>query len=122
MPKRGYTSVTLPSSLVREARKTLRRPSSRKYRSLTELVSEAVQEKLETIMGNTIVSTKTVSKEEATQMIIDHLTKNPGAHYPSDLANSLGLDLNLVFEVTESLLRDQIVETTTAHEGVIEAH
>ncbi len=114
--------MTLRSSLVREARKSLRRSSSRKYRSLTELVSEAVEEKLETIMGNAIVSTKTVSKEEATHMILDYLRKNPGVHYPSDLANSLGLDLDLVFEVTESLLRDQIVETRTTHEEVIEAH
>jgi hypothetical protein len=39
--------------------------------------------------------------------------KNPGFHYPSDLAHKLGLDLELVFEITESLLRAHLVETAS---------
>lgn len=121
MPKKGYTSVTLPSSLVREARKLLKSPTGERYRSLTELASEAIEEKLEVIRGASIVSTKTVQTEEAKSMIIDYLKKNPGAHYPSDIANSLGLDLDVVFEITQSLLRDHIIETKTTSEKVIEA-
>jgi len=121
MPKKGYTSVTLPSSLVREARKLLKSPTGERYRSLTELASEAIEQKLEVIRGASIVSTKTVQTEEAKSMIIDYLKNNPGAHYPSDIADSLGLDLDVVFEITQSLLRDHIVETKTTSEKVIEA-
>ena len=84
MPRKGYTSVTLPSSLVREARKLLKSPTGERYRSLTELASEAIEEKLDVIRGTSIVSTKTVQTEEAKGMIIDYLKNNPGAHYPSD--------------------------------------
>jgi len=121
MPKRGYTSVTLPSSLVRGARKLLKSPAGERYRSLTELVSEAIEEKLEAVMGASIVSTKTVPMEEAKRIILDYLRNNPGAHYPSDIADSLGLDLDVVFEITQSLLRDHIIETKTTSEKVIEA-
>lgn len=119
MPKRGYTSVTLPLSLVRGARKLLKSPAGERYRSLTELVSEAIEEKLEEIMGASIVSTKTVPTEEAKRIILDYLRNSPGAHYPSDVADSLGLDLDLVFEITQSLLHDHIIETKTLSEKVI---
>lgn len=122
MPKKGYSSVTLPSRLVRDAQKALRSPAGEKYRSLTELVSEAVEEKIGALTDIAIVSTKTVSGEEAKRMMLDYFEKNPGAHYPSDIAHSLGLDLDIVFEVTQSLLRDQIVETKPTPEKAIEAH
>lgn len=122
MPKRGYTSVTLPSSLAREARKLLESPAGEQYRSLTELVSEAIEEKLEAFRDISIVSTKSVSREEAKRMMLDYLRKNPGAHYPSDIAHSLGLDLDIVFDVTQSMLRDHMVETKTTSEKVIEVH
>ena len=121
MPKRGYASVTLPSRLVREAQRLLRSPVGEKYRSLTELISEAVDEKLEAARGVSIVSARTVPREEAKRVILDYLNSNPGAHYPSDIANSLGLDLDVVFEVTQSLLRDHIVETKPSSERVIDA-
>lgn len=121
MPKRGYTSVTLPSHLVCEARRLLKSPAGEKYRSLTELVSQALEEKLEAVKDISIVSTRAVPREEAKRIILDYLSSNPGAHYPSDIANSLGLDLDVVFEITQSLLRDHIIETKTSSERVIEA-
>lgn len=121
MPKKGYTSVTLPSSLVREARRLLKSPRGERYRSLTELASEAIEEKIEVIRGASVVSTRTVQTEEAKRMIVDYLKNNPGAHYPSHIADSLGLDIDVVFEVTQSLLRDHIIETKTPSEKVIEA-
>jgi Arc/MetJ-type ribon-helix-helix transcriptional regulator len=121
MPKKGYTSVTLPSSLVREARKLLKGPTGERYRSLSELVSEAIEERLEVIRSASMVSTRTVQTEEAKRMITDYLKDNPGAHYPSDIAYSLGLDLDVVFEITQSLFRDHIIETKTISEKVIEA-
>lgn len=68
-------------------------------------------EKLEALRGAPIVSTRTASREDAKRMILAYLRENPGAHYPSDIAYSLGLDLEVVFEVTESLLRESVIET-----------
>jgi len=114
MPRKGYASVTLPSPLILEARRLLAGPRGRRYRSLTDLVSEALAEKLEAAKEGTIVSTRVVSKEETKRMILDYLRARPGAHYPSDIANSLGLDLEVVFQVTQSLLREHIIETKGA--------
>lgn len=110
MPRKGYGSVTLPTLLLKEAHRVLKGKIGEKYRSMTELVSEALEDKIEALKGVPIVSTKDTSREDAKQMIIDHLRKNPGFHYPSDMAYSLGLDLELVFEITNSLLREQVVE------------
>lgn len=121
MPKEGYVSVTLPVRLVREARRLLKSPAGEKYRSLTELVSEALQDKLEVVRDVSVVSIRAVPREDARHMILDYLNSNPGAHYPSDIANSLGLDLEVVFEITQSLLREHIIETKTSSERAIEA-
>src|SRR3989304_4916845 len=121
MPKRGYASVPRPPPPVGEAQRLRRSPVGEKYRSLTELISEAVDEKLEAARGVSIVSARTVPREEAKRVILDYLNSNPGAHYPSDIANSLGLDLDVVFEITQSLLRDHIVETKPSSERVIDA-
>jgi predicted transcriptional regulator len=120
MPRKGYTSVTLPLPLVREARRLLDRPRGKRYRSLTELISEALEEKLEAAKGTSIVSTRAVSREEVRRLILDYLRDRPGAHYPSDIANSLGLDLEVVFEVTRSLLHEHIIETKHASKMEVE--
>jgi 5-methylcytosine-specific restriction endonuclease McrBC regulatory subunit McrC len=54
-------------------------------------------------------------------MIVAYLKENPGAHYPSDIAYSLGLDMEVVFEVTESLLREHVVETKSITQQEIKA-
>lgn len=116
MPKKGYSSVTLPTRLVNEARSVLRSPSGARYRSLTELVSEALDEKLDHLRGSPIVSVGDVSLDDAVRLITEHLRKNPGSHYPSDIAYALGLDLELVFRVTQNLLREHVVEVVTEKE------
>ncbi len=121
MPKQGYSSITLSSKLVRRARKLLDGPLGERYRSLTELTSEALEEKLEALREAAIVSMRTPSREDAERMILTYLKENPGAHYPSDIAYSLGLDLEVVFEVTESLLREHMVETRSMPQEEIKA-
>jgi hypothetical protein len=121
MPKQGYSSITLSSKLVRKARKLLDGPLGKRYSSLTELASEALEEKMEAIRGTPIVSLRTMSREDAERMILAYLRENPGAHYPSDIAYSLGLDLEVVFEVTQSLLREHIVENGSFTQQEIKA-
>jgi hypothetical protein len=121
MPKKGYSSITLSCTLVRKARNLLEGPLGERYRSLTELTSEALEEKLESLKEASIVSTRTTSLEDAKRMILAHLKENPGAHYPSDIAYSLGLDLEVVFEATESLLQEHVVETRSMTQQEIKA-
>lgn len=121
MPKEGYSSITLSSNLVRKARKALGSPVGERYRSLTELASEALEEKLEALRDAAIVSTRTASREDAKRMILAYLRENPGAHYPSDIAYSLGLDLEVVFEITESLFREHVIETRSMTQQEIKA-
>jgi len=116
MPKKGYSSVTLPSALVHDARRMLKGTGGKKYRSLTELISEALRDKLVTLRGTPVVSTKEISRDEAHRLVLEYLDKNPGFHYPSDLAHKLGIDLELVFEITQSLLQDHVVETASRME------
>jgi len=116
LPKKGYSSVTLPARLVREATRVLKTPSGARYRSLTELVSDALGEKLSHLRGAPIVSVADVSAEDAARLITEYLGKNPGSHYPSDIAYALGLDLELVFKVTEALLREHVVEVVAEKE------
>jgi hypothetical protein len=106
--------------LVRKARRLLAGPRGRRYRSLTDFVSEALEEKLEATKDGPIVSTRIISKEETKRMILDYLRNRPGAHYPSDIAASLGLDLEAVFQVTQSLLREHIIETKRSPKTEIE--
>ncbi len=110
MPKKGYSSITVSSDIVQRARRLLDSPDGERYHSLTELASDAIEEKLEALKGVPVVSSKTVSQQHAKRMILAYLERNPGAHYPSDIAYTLGLDLEVVFEVTESLLREHVVE------------
>jgi len=116
MPRKEYASVTLPLHLLNQARRAVKGGSAKKYRSVAELVSEALEEKLESLKGIPVVSVKETSRDDAERLILKYLHKNPGFHYPSDLAHSLGLDLELVFEITESLLREQVIETTVKKE------
>lgn len=110
MPKKGYSSVTLPARLVKEARTIIKIPSGARYRSVTELVSDALEEKLSHLRGVQVVSVADVSPRDAARLVTEYLEKNPGSHYPSDIANALGLDLELVFEVTNRLLREHVAE------------
>jgi Arc/MetJ-type ribon-helix-helix transcriptional regulator len=121
MPREGYSSVTLPSKLVRKARRLLESPLGERYQSLSELASEALQEKLESLSGVPIVATGATSREDAERMILAYLRQKPGVHYPSDIAYALGLDLDVVFEVTNSLLREHVIETKSPAQKEIEA-
>ncbi len=121
MPRKGYSSITVPSNIARRARRLLDSPDGERYHSLTELASAAIEEKLEALKGVPIVSTGTVSWKDAKRMILEYLERNPGAHYPSDIAYTLGLELEVVFEVTESLLHEHLVETKHESPTVVEA-
>jgi hypothetical protein len=66
--------------------------------------------------GTPVFSVNDVSKEQARRAVLDYLKRNPGFHYPSDIALALALDPELVLELTESMLQEQIIETKSGKE------
>ncbi len=72
------------------------------YMNTADFVRTAVREKLETIE---IIDIRDVSKENAKKEIIDYLKRNRKA-YPSDVADALRLDFDLVLEITKELAKE----------------
>ncbi|MFQ5762430.1 MAG: hypothetical protein ACE5PO_05290 [Candidatus Bathyarchaeia archaeon] len=48
--------------------------------------------------------------------IADYLAKHPGAHYPSDIASNLGLDLEVTFQAVRLLVEEGRIETAKKQE------
>lgn len=110
MPRRGYLSVTLPQQTLVKVRKIVRSPLGTNYRSVSEYIAKAVEEKLERNGGIDLVSVKEVSLEDAKSRILEYLSSHTGAYYPSDIAFTLGIDLEVVFEAVRALMSESKVE------------
>ena len=72
------------------------------YMNTADFVRTAVREKLESIQ---IIDVRNVSKEKAEKEIIEYLKKNKKA-YPSDIADALQLDFDLVLEIIKGLAKE----------------
>ena len=72
------------------------------YMNIADFVRTAVREKLESIQ---IIDVRNVSKEKAEKEIIEYLKKNKKA-YPSDIADALQLDFDLVLEIIKELAKE----------------
>ena len=72
------------------------------YMNTADFVRTAVREKLESIQ---IIDVRNVSKEKAEKEIIEYLKKNKKA-YPSDIADALQLDFDLVLEIIKELAKE----------------
>ena len=95
--------LVLPVRIPEEMRERLDRAVSKlQYSSRGEFVREAIAEHLGSVEEQ-IVETKDVSVAEAARLMDGYLTENPGAHYVSDLAESLGLELSVAFQAAKEL-------------------
>lgn len=119
MPRRGYLSVTLPQQTLAKVKKIFRSPLGANYRSVSEYVAKAVEEKLERKGGIDIISVKEMPLEEAKSQILKYLSAHPGVHYPSDIAFTLGIDLELAFEAVRALMSESKVEVADLKREVI---
>lgn len=79
------------------------------YRSTSEFIREAVQERVKERLEEVVVEVRDVPVEEAAKMIDQYLGKNAGAHYVSDIAEALGLELGVAFEAVGALRRRGVV-------------
>ena len=76
------------------------------YRSRTELVREAIEEKITQLKGSWIIELRIVQDPEAKQDTFEHIKGKPSV-YPSKVADALRLPMEQVFKVVNELLAGQ---------------
>lgn len=80
------------------------------YRSRTELVREAIEEKITQLKGTQIIELRDITNQQAKKEILEHIKGKPSV-YPSDVADALRLPMKQVFNVVNELFaEDQVVE------------
>ena len=72
------------------------------YMNTADFVRMAIREKLESVK---ILDIRNVPKEKAKKEIVEYLMKNRKV-YPSDIADSLQIDYDLVLEVIKELMEE----------------
>ncbi len=78
------------------------------YPSRNEFIREAVERHINDTLESKIIEVRDVSTADATRMVDSYLLKNPGEHYVSELAEKLGLELDVAFRAAKRLLDDGI--------------
>ena len=79
------------------------------YKSRSELVREAIEDKITQLRGVEIVKIRNISKSKAKKEILAYI-RNRDRTYASDIAFDLRLDLGLVFGVVDELFREEKLE------------
>ena len=92
------------------ARKLDRAVKTLRYSSRSELIREAIEQHLGNTLENKMIEVRDVSVDEATRLIDGYLSKNPGAHYVSELAEELGLELDVAFRAAKRLTDQGLVK------------
>lgn len=82
------------------------------YRSRSDLVREAIVDKISELKGMEIIQIRNISKEEAKREIIEYI-KGKNKVYASDIADELRLDLSLTFEIIDELFKEEKIEEVT---------
>lgn len=72
------------------------------YMNTADFVRVSVRDKLESIK---VIDIRNVDRDKAKEEIIEYLVENRKA-YPSDIADALSLDFDLVLEIVKELSRE----------------
>jgi len=72
--------------------------------SVADLVRKAVREYAEKMGSVKLLSFREVSIEQARVEVEDYLKSHPGVVWPDEMAEELGLDYRMVFEIVNGLL------------------
>ncbi|MFQ6013524.1 MAG: ribbon-helix-helix protein, CopG family [Thermoplasmata archaeon] len=97
--KKPTISLRLPAELLCEVDALVQRAP---MRSRTELIQRAVEAFLEEVKEAKVVMVRMYTEAEAEATILGYLEDHPGT-YVSDLAEALGMNLDLAFRVVASL-------------------
>jgi len=92
--------LRLSRSLVKKLDEALRLT---RLGSRNQLIREALEEYVGRTVAAKVLEVKEVSVGQAARLIDGYLTKNPGAHYVSELSEKLGIELGTAFKAVERL-------------------
>ena len=79
------------------------------YRSRTELIREAIEDKIASLKGSEIIELREVTDKQVKKEIQEFI-KGKEKIYPSDIADSLRLPLEQVFRVVKELFTEDRIE------------
>lgn len=103
--KRATIPVSLPISVVKKIEKLRARLG---YRSRNDVIREAVRRFIEEMEETKVLYVRDVTVEQAKREIIEYL-KRHGSAYVSEMAESLGINIELAFKAVEELEKEGIV-------------
>ncbi len=79
------------------------------YRSRTELIREALEEKIASLRGAKIMELREITDGEAKKELLGFI-KGKESIYPSDISDALRLPLGQVFRIVDQLFGENKVE------------
>ncbi len=79
------------------------------YRSRTELIREAIEEKIASLRGAKIMELREITDSKARKELLEFI-KGKESIYPSDIADALRLPLEQVFRIVNQLFGENKVE------------
>lgn len=78
--------------------------------SRSGFIREAVERYVVEVESARILEVREVSIDEASKLIDRYLSKNPGVHYVSEVAERLGIELKTAFKAVEKMMKEGVVE------------
>lgn len=103
--KRATIPVSLPISVVKKIEELRARLG---YRSRNDVIREAVRRFIEEMEEAKVLYVRDVTGEQAKREIVEYL-KRHGSAYVSEMAESLGINIELAFKAVEELEKEGIV-------------
>lgn len=104
--EKTFLPIRIESERVREIDNIARRFG---YRSRSDLIREAIDDKLAQLRGAKILQVRNLSRARAKREILEYI-RGKDLVYASDVAEALRLDLRLTFDVVDELFRERKIE------------
>jgi len=103
--KRATIPVSLPINIV-EKIEELRAKLG--YRSRNDVIREAIKRFIEEMKETKVIYVRDITLEQAKKEILEHL-KRHGSAYVSEIAEDLGIKIEMAFRAVEELEKEGVV-------------
>lgn len=103
--KRATIPVSLPKDVVGKIERLRARLG---YRSRNDVIREAIKRFIEDMEEKKVIYVREMTLEQAKKEIVEHLKGHRSA-YVSEIAEDLGIDVELAFRAVEELEKEGIV-------------
>lgn len=98
--------ATIPVSLPREVVKKIEGLRAKLgYRSRNQVIREAIKRFIEEMEETKVIYVREMTLEQAKKNIVEHL-KSHGSAYVSEIAEDLGINIELAFKAAEELEKE----------------